>query len=249
MKKQPEADVYSTKVRVRFYVPEAAKGKKITLTPEQQRHLKVLRLRPGEEIAIFNGKGQEFTLPYSEKVSGRFELENETSKPKEPKTSITIAFAVPKGDRADVLVEKVSELGAVKLVPIICSRSIVHPHEGKIERWRKIAIEACCQSERNIVPTISEPVLFGKLLETIKEYNQALLCHGTGLPIGREYKEVQSTLLIVGPEGDFTTAELSAAKEAGCVFVSLAPSTLRVETAAIAAVAQVVGLSEKANNA
>ena len=247
MAETPKVEVYSSKVRVRFYVPEARKDQKIALSTDQLRHLKVLRLHPGEEIAIFDGKGHEFTLPYSEKVSGRFLLENESSPLREPKTAITLAFVVPKGGRADVLVEKVSELGVSKLVPIVCGRSIVHPHEGKLERWRKIAIEACCQSERNIVPMISEPIPFAQLLENIKEYNQSFLCHGTGLPLGNEYTEVQSTLLIIGPEGDFTPVELVAAKEAGCTFVSLAPSTLRVETAAIVAVAQVVGMSEKSN--
>src|SRR3989344_1472558 len=235
MIEKPKVEVYSSKVRVRFYVPDAKKDHKINLTPEQSRHLKVSRMRPGEDMAIFDGKGHEFMVPYSEKVSGRFELENEIRRPTELKMAVTIAFAVPKGDRADVLIEKVSEMGVTNIVPIICGRSVVHPHEGKVERWRKIAIEACCQSERRIVPIISEPVLFGKLLETIKEYNNALLCHGTGLPLGREYKEVKSTLLIIGPEGDFTPAEITAAREAGCTLVSLAPTTLRVETAAIAA--------------
>lgn len=242
---QEKNQICSSKVRVRFYVPEAQKGKKIVLNNEQLRHLKVLRLKTGEEIAIFDGKGHEFIIPYSEKVSNGILLEKENSKQTEAKTTITLAFAVPKGGRADYLLEKVSELGVNKIVPILCSRSVVKPHEAKVERWRKIAIEACCQSERNIVPTITEPVLFAKILEEAKEYNQAFLCHKSGIPLANEYKPIASTLLIIGPEGDFTPQELEAAKEAGCVIASLGPTTLRVETAAIAAVAQVIGMSEK----
>ena len=232
-------------MRVRLYIPEAGIGKEITISKEQVRHLKVLRVKEGETIGIFDGKGHEYEAVYSGKVSDKVRLDKETRSQEELKVKITLAIAVPKGARMDVLVEKVSEIGVNHIVPIICSRSVVEPRETKVERWRKIAIEACCQSERSIVPTISEPVKFADLLSTIKEYNHAFLCHKTGIPLTKEYCECPSIMLIVGPEGDFTPAEMESAKEAGCTFVSLGPTILRTETAGIVAVAQITGLSQK----
>jgi 16S rRNA (uracil1498-N3)-methyltransferase len=232
-------------VRVRLYVPDAEKGKEIALSQDQVRHLKVLRLKEGEKIGVFDGKGHEFEVAYSEKVSsGKIRLEKAISPREEPKVKIALAIATPKGQRMDVLIEKVSELGVNSIVPIICSRSVVKPGEGKVDRLRRIALEACAQSERSIVPTISEPIEFGKLLETVKNYNHVYICHKTGIPLAKAYDKCESVMAIVGPEGDFTDAELSAAKEAGCTFISLGPTILRTETAGIAAVAQIVALSQ-----
>ncbi len=233
-------------MRVRLYVPGAELGKEIALTRDQIRHLKVLRLKEGESIGVFDGKGHEFEVVYSQKVSeGKVLLEKAIKGREEPKVNITLAIAVPKGDRMDVLVEKVSEIGVSRIVPIICSRSVVQPREAKIERLRRIALEACAQSERSIVPTVSIPVPFAEVLSTIKTYNHAFLCHKTGQPLVKVYCECATALVIVGPEGDFTEAELAAAKEAGCTFVSLGPTILRTETAGIAAVAQIIALSQK----
>ena len=231
---------------VRLYAPNAQKGKEITLNKEQIRHLKVLRLKEGEKIQVFDGQGHEFEGVYSGKVRlGKLQLEKEVVPKKEPQVRITLAVGVPKGPRMDVLVEKVSELGVVCIVPIICSRSVVKPGEAKVNRWRRIAIEACAQSGRSIVPTISDPIAFGKLLSTIKQYNHAFICHPSGQPLGKAYCECATVLAIVGPEGDFTEAELEAAQEAGIVKVSLGTTTLRTETAGMTVVAQIVALSEK----
>jgi len=233
-------------VRVRLYVPEAEKGKEIAISKEQVRHLKVLRLKEGEKIGIFDGKGHEYEAVYSEKVSGKLHIEQAIAPRDEPKIKITLATAVPKGARMDILVEKVSELGVISIVPIITSRSVVLPREAKVDRLRRIALEACAQSERSIVPTISEPVKFADLLDTVKNYNHVYICHKTGEALAKAYDACYSILIIIGPEGDFTPAELEDAKEAGCTLVSLGPTILRTETAGIAAVAQIVGLSQKA---
>ena len=233
-------------MRVRLYAPEAEIGKEITLSKDQVRHLKVLRVREGEKIGIFDGKGHEYEAVYSQKVrEGKFAIEREIKPRKEPSVKVTLAIAVPKGARMDVLVEKVSELGVNRIVPIICSRSVVLPREAKVDRWRKITLEACAQSERSIVPTISESIEFGKLLDTVKEYNHAFVCHVSGEPLAKAYDDCESVLVIIGPEGDFTPAEIDAAKEAGCTLVSLGTTILRTETAGITAVAQIVALSQK----
>ncbi len=227
-------------MRVRIYVPEAEKGKKIMLTKEQTRHLRVLRLKKGEKIYVFNGKGQEFEVAYSQKVSDEeIILENETITEKEPKIKLTLAVAVPKGQRIDFLIEKVSELGVDSIVPILCHRSVVNPGKGKIERWRRIAIEASCQSGRNIVPIISDAVEFKEILKKAKEYDKAIICAKQGKPL-LEKELAGNVMIIIGPEGDFTKEELEAAKQAGCEEAKLATTTLRTETAGITAVAQVI---------
>ena len=92
-------------MRVRLYVPGAELGKEIALTRDQIRHLKVLRLKEGESIGVFDGKGHEFEVVYSQKVSeGKILLEKTIKGREEPKVNITLAIAVPKGDRMDVLV-------------------------------------------------------------------------------------------------------------------------------------------------
>ena len=227
-----------------MYVPEAETGKEIVLSIEQVRHLKVLRVKEGEIIGIFDGKGHEFEATYSPKVSNKVKPSKELTSQEEPRVKITLAIAVPKGARMDTLIEKVSEIGVTNIVPIICSRSVVEPRETKVERWRKIAIEACSQSERSIVPTLSEPIKFGDLLSTIKQYNHAFICHKTGQLLAKAFCICPAVLLIVGPEGDFTPAEMEAAKEAGCTLVSLGPTVLRTETAGIVAAAQIVGLEK-----
>ena len=232
-------------MRVRIYASEAELGKEISLTKDQIRHLKVLRVKEGDRIGVFDGKGHEHEAVYSSKVRDKLLIKKAIPGKEEPKVKITLAIAVPKGARMDVLVEKVSEIGVIGIVPIICSRSVVKPREAKIERLRKIVIEACAQSGRNIVPTISAPIEFGKLLPTIKQYNHAFICHSSGQPLVKMYCECATALVIVGPEGDFTPAELDAAKEAGCTVVSLGPTTLRTETAGITAVAQIIALSQK----
>jgi 16S rRNA (uracil1498-N3)-methyltransferase len=222
-------------------------GKEVALTRDQVRHLRVLRLKEGEKIGVFDGKGHEFEVVYSEKVSGgTIKLEKAIKSQEEPKVKITLAIAVPKGARMDVLVEKVSEMGVNCIVPIICSRSVVKPREAKVDRLRRIVLEACAQSERSIVPTISEPIVFADLLDTLKQYNHVFICHKNGTPLANSYDDCESVLVIVGPEGDFTPAELDAAKEAGCITVTLGPTVLRTETAGIAAVAQIIALSQKA---
>jgi 16S rRNA (uracil1498-N3)-methyltransferase len=229
---------HTEKVRLRIYAPDAQEGKEVAIDKEQIRHLKVLRVQEGQKIALFDGKGSSFEAVYTEKVSkgtvlcGKL-LESHT----EPLVKITLACAAPKGSRMDTLIEKVSELGVFEVIPTIYSRSVVEPRESKIERLQKIAIEACSQSERNIVPMISNSEKFEKVIDASSKFKNKIICHKDG----KEMPVLDGeTLILIGPEGDFTPEEIKAAEEKGFVKVKLANSVLRVETAAITAVAQAV---------
>jgi len=226
---------HTGKVRLRLYVPTATAGKEVRLDKEQIRHLKVLRLQEGQKIALFDGKGSAFEATYTEKVSeGKILCEKRLDSHTEPPIRITLASAAPKGSRMDTLIEKVSELGVFEIIPTIYQRSVVEPREGKIERLQKITIEACSQSERNIVPMISQSKKFDEVMKISDEFKHKIICHkdGSEMPILDG-----ETLILIGPEGDFAQSEIEAAQRAGFTKVKLASSVLRVETAAITAVA------------
>lgn len=224
------------KVRLRIYAPEASEGKEVAIDKEQIRHLKVLRIQEGQKIALFNGKGNAFEAVYTEKVSkGQVLCGKRIEGHTEPSVKITLACAAPKGSRMDTLIEKVSELGIFEVIPTIFKRSVVEPREGKIERLQKIAIEACAQSERNIVPMISNSEKFEEVMKKADKFKHKIICHKDGKEMPALDGE---TLILIGPEGDFTPEEIETAEKKGFVKVKLANSVLRVETAAIAAMAQ-----------
>lgn len=227
---------HTEKVRVRLYVPQAKEGKELKLSKEQIRHLKVLRVQEGQKVALFDGQGNSFEAFLTEKVRqdtllcGK-RIETAT----EPPIHITLACAAPKGSRMDILIEKVSELGVFEVIPTIYQRSVVEPKEGKIERLRKIAIEACAQSERNTIPIISETKKFIDVIHASGKFKNKIICHKDG----EEMPKLEGdAIILIGPEGDFTQDEIREAKSEGFTPVSLAPSVLRVETAAITAMAQ-----------
>jgi len=232
-------------VSVRLYIPGAQEGHIVSLSKEQTRHLKVLRKKEGELVRVFDGQGSEFEACIEDVSSGKITIQSTITPQKEPSVAITLACAVPKGARADVLIEKVSELGVSRIIPLLTSRSVVRPGSSKLERWRRITIEACAQSERAVVPEIEKPQTFASLLNRAHEYHSAFLCHASGEPLGSAFRPTTSVLLLVGPEGDFTDAELKSAVKAGCQKVSLGPTILRVETAAIAGLAQLISESQK----
>lgn len=218
---------------MRIYNPEAEEGERIKLTKEQQRHAKVLRLKAGEKIKIFDGKGKEFEGTYEEKVRGTILVGKEVASRKEPENAVSLAIAPVKGNRMDFLIEKVSELGANRIIPIETERSIVKPRESKIERWKKIAIEGCRQSGRATVPEIEEMQSFDEAVGKVSEHDRAYICD----PEGEEMEPAGKVIIFVGPEGGFTDDELKKAEEAGIKKMKLSNSILRTETAGIVSVA------------
>jgi 16S rRNA (uracil1498-N3)-methyltransferase len=221
---------------MRIYNAEAKLNGRIELNREQQRHAKVLRLQKGELIGVFDGLGNEYQAVYSGKVSDPIHLDKKVPVSMEGEADITLAIAPAKGNRMDVLVEKATELGVKKIIPIICERGIVKPKEGKIDRWRKIATEACCQSGRSIVPEIVMPMPYNEALE--KVMGRAYICDITGTGMDKNTKS--ETTVFIGPEGGFTEQELEMAEKKGIKKIKLANSILRIETAGIAAIAQLV---------
>lgn len=240
--------------RRRFYVPPddfAPASGSLTLPPEEARHLRdVLRLEPGDEVSVFNGQGQEFRCSIS-KLGRNFASlvvieEVAPAKPESP-LLLTLAIALLKGDKFDLVVQKATELGVHKIVPVMTKLADVRLRNeadaGKrVGRWQRIALEATKQSGRAFVPHITEPVSFDSLINAPPTHSQRLMFSergGTSLTEATREFEQQSKQIIalVGSEGGWTTEEIEQAQRAGWFVVTLGGRTLRAETAAIAIVA------------
>ena len=209
------------------------------LPKDAARHLKVLRPKDGEAVELFDGRGRWRACVCS---GGRLEPSGPVSSAPRP-TPATLFACVTKGPRWDWTVEKATELGATRIVPVISDRTIVRvPHgerEAKRARWMRVAEDAARQSDAKWLPEVMAPVEFAASLPLVREttcFVGALL-----KPPPRPLLEALLALrpapsghlaLFVGPEGDFTPGELSALCEIATP-VSFGASVLRAETAAI----------------
>ncbi len=229
----------------RFFVPFHTGLKELWIDSSESHHIiHVKRLNIGDRIVVFNGTGDEFEAVIEEIKESRVKIKINQKKTisKENSVEIDIAFAVPKGKRSHFLIQKCTELGVHKLIPVNCARSVVklkNDFSVKIEKWQKIAIEASKQCGRNTIAEIGEVVDFGNLLNTTDSYDLPLFaCNQSDSKNLKkslqEYPKVNSIISFIGPEGGFASNEIEMAKRAGCKFVSLGQRILRVETAAIA---------------
>jgi len=228
----------------RLYVPaERLLSDHATLDAAAHRHLvKVLRLGVGAELKIFDGTGMEIDARVE--ALGKATVEVTLGQRRNiaaPACTITLLQAPPRGERMDLIVQKSTELGVARIVPVLSSRSTVKPSSHQRRRWQTIAEEAARQCGRADVPEIGdfvalEPALTWPLDKGGKRF---VLWEGAQEPalsaaLAGGPKEVA---LLVGPEGGLANQEVSAAQVAGFVPVGLGPRILRAETAAIVAVA------------
>jgi 16S rRNA (uracil1498-N3)-methyltransferase len=227
----------------RIHVPrELSSGTVVELPPDTASHLaKVLRARSGDELILFSGDGREF-LGAVESVRGArvtAVVGNGTSVDRESPLAVTLVQCVPRGDRMDFIVQKATELGVTRIVPVLSQRSVVRldaaQAESKAAHWRAIAVNACEQCGRNRVPTIDPPSpLINYLGSTVPQSARLVLepdPESDGAPVSLD----TAAEIAVGPEGGFAAEELDAFRLAGFRRVQLGPRILRTETAAIAA--------------
>lgn len=222
-----------------------------SLSKEALRHLKVLRPKNGELIELFDGKGSWRTYSYRE---GRLVAESEKNYLPRPERRLTLFACVTKGSRWDWTIEKATELGAGRIVPVISERTIVRipadERENKRERWLRIAADAARQSDAKWLPEVLSPVDFGASLELA----ESCRCFVGALTVPRPRllaEEIAAAVkddagcrewgVYVGPEGDFTGDELSRLLEVA-IPTDFGPTVLRAETAAIFALSVLKGL-------
>jgi 16S rRNA (uracil1498-N3)-methyltransferase len=228
----------------RVYVDtDLTAGEVVELPLETASHIaKVLRARVGDEILLFNGDGREFTGAVETVRGSRVSASvgNARSVDRESAFPVTLIQCVPRGDRMDFVVQKATELGVARIVPVLSQRGVVRlderQAESKANHWRAVAVSACEQCGRNRLPVIdtAQPLLnyLGSLPGSAA---LRLVFEPESVATANEPGDVSSAEVAVGPEGGFASDELEAFRVAGFAQVALGPRILRTETAAIAA--------------
>ncbi len=214
--------------------------------PEDQAHhaRDVLRLRAGDEVELFTASGETAAGAIAEATAQRVVVNVEQVRAPADRFALTIASAVPKGARADWMIEKLSELGVARFVPLITARSVVHPEgKNKLERWRRLAEESAKQSKRIGVMGIDPPTPVRSVIDRISGTAAYLSTAPTALPPSSILDLPSSSLtLLIGPEGGWADDEIRAFENRHLTPITLGGTILRVETAAIAAAAIVAAL-------
>ena len=231
----------------RVYVDGAlAPGARVALEGSAASHVtRVLRLRPGDALTLFNGQGGEYAGSIEQPQAGSVTVAigDQRTVERESPLSLTLAQGVSRGERMDLVVQKATELGVSALVPVLTERSVVRldPRQAarQVAHWRAIAIAACEQSGRNRVPAVATPLALREFTGLARSAAGAgvrvLLSPGAALRLDDVPPPVTHITVLIGPEGGLTDAEEDLARTAGFTPVRLGPRVLRTETAAIAA--------------
>jgi 16S rRNA (uracil1498-N3)-methyltransferase len=222
----------------RFYCPDLCQGANVLAGSEAHHALHVVRLREGEEVELFDGKGRsaQGCVESCRRSEMEIHVSSEPEKSPPPKPRLELAFAVPKGKRLDWLLEKACELGTTRLVPIRFSRSVAGgpgPGGSKRDRWEATCISAAKQCRSSWLCQIEQETP----LETYLEQADGAGIFGCpeGAPLARSLDRTASKIcLLIGPEGGLTRDEESLVRNRGFVPASLGSYILRTETAALA---------------
>ena len=221
----------------RYFLTTPPAGNRAFLEGDEARHVaRVMRARTGDSLEVFDGQGRWWTATVTEIDRGKIELElgAGSSEPTAAGGRLTLAVALPKGDRQKWLIEKLTELGVERLVPLQTTRGVAEPTAAAIERLRRGVVEACKQCGCCRLLEITAPGTLQSIV-SLAPPARRLLADPAGLPLAAAATPTGGDLLVaVGPEGGFTTEEVAAAEAAGFRRVSLGPHILRIETAAIA---------------
>jgi 16S rRNA (uracil1498-N3)-methyltransferase len=224
----------------RIHTPLVHPGS-IALTPEQAHHArKVLRLSDGETVELFDDAGHvaDGTLQFNGASDASVEV-NEITTPDIQGLSLTIASAIPKGERSDWMIEKLSELGVSAFIPLAAARSVVLPEgRNKLDRWARIATESAKQSRRAGTMSIGTLTTLEAAMQQIQGTGWVCSTMPGTTPIRELSRNLPKALtLFIGPEGGWTEEELTAFSHAKIVSVRLTDTVLRVETAGVAGAA------------
>lgn len=224
----------------RFFLPPDSWADEAWLTGDEAKHLsQVLRIRAGETVTVFDGNGRRAEAVVREVTRDRARLDlGPIVQTPAPKPFVTLALAIPKGKNMDLVVQKAVELGVSVIQPLVTRRTIVQPGEGKAEKWRRVALEACKQCGLDHLPEVAEPLAFSEWLAKREGSDLALIA--SLAPGARPMKDVvradegsAAITVLIGPEGDFTPEETTAALAADFHPITLGINVLRAETAAL----------------
>lgn len=234
----------------RAYAPAVpAHATEIRLAPEESHHLvTVNRCGRGDPVIAFDGQGHEWVTECVDPGKAATVLRVKESRAAKPRTfEITLAQALPKGSTMDDIVRQATEIGAAHILPLVSERTQVHLDgdraDKKVEKWRTTAIEAAKQCGNPWLPAIAPVQTFSAFLAAASGYDLKLIAslhagahglkHVLATYSAKHGHAPRRALWLVGPEGDFSSAEVTAAITAGCVPVTLGPLVLRSDTAAV----------------
>jgi 16S rRNA (uracil1498-N3)-methyltransferase len=237
-----------------FVEGELQSGSVVELPRETGAHLaKVLRARSGDEVVLFNGDGREFTGAVEKVQGSRVSASIGAARTidRESPFQLTLVQCVPRGDRMDFIVQKATELGVVRIIPVLSQRSVVRLDEGQAAskqlHWRAVAVSACEQCGRNRLPSVAAPQPLLNYLGALAQANESLRLVLEPERARRTERSTQSidiassqsvslAEIAIGPEGGFAPEELEAFDLSSFSRLGLGPRVLRTETAAIAAI-------------
>jgi 16S rRNA (uracil1498-N3)-methyltransferase len=234
----------------RFFIsPEQVSGPYIIVTNEDVRHIAtVLRMKVGDHLLLCDGQGTEYTVKIADikKSAVKTNIVSQTTREiRYP--IITLGQGLPKSDKMDWIVQKATELGAASIVALITERTIVkvRDEEKRLVRWRSICREAAMQSNRADIPRVEGIQTFGDYVRRLDSGPGTLLLlpwEEATEPIKgvlRGRPSVKNIVVLIGPEGGFSAAEVALAHEEGFHAVNLGPNILRTETAAVAVLSMI----------
>lgn len=232
----------------RLFVEDSlASGMQLALGDEPSHYAaRVLRLRTGDGLTVFDGRGGEFpaTVSVVSKKGMIVSLGEKSSRECESPLSICLVQAVSRGERMDMVVQKATELGVTRVTPVVTEFSVVKLDDDKrqtrVRHWTRIARSACEQSGRNRVPIIDAPCGFDEWLRslTVDEARLRVLLDPQASTTLADVSAMPAALdLLIGPEGGLSAHELEQAVAVGFTPIGFGPRILRTETAAIAAIA------------
>jgi len=234
--------------RRRFYAsPEQIIDASVSLSADEAHHLaRVVRLRIGDEAQVFDGEGREYRCRVAEieKHSARLEVIDEIKDEVESPLRLTLAQALAKGEKFDLIVQKATELGVSAIVPIVTEHTDMKLSDDssarRMDRWRRISMESLKQSGRRRLVEIKTPVALNEFVESLVDSSTNLvMSERGGLPVRKALKGVDpnsDVIALIGPEGGWSDIEYELFRSRGLTMITLGPRVLRTETAAIAAV-------------
>lgn len=212
---------------------------------DDHKHLsRVLRLRVGDEVLINDLKGTDYLgiIELIDKECTKVRLKDKIGENNESTLSVTLYQGLPKAGKMDLIVQKTTELGVARIVPVITERVIVKNSSEfkKLDRLKRIALEAAKQSKRSRIPEIEEPMTFQDMLQDMKKCEILIVPYENAENYGftalkMELAELKSCSILIGPEGGFTEEEIKLLKDRGAKIVTLGKRILRTETAGFTA--------------
>jgi 16S rRNA (uracil1498-N3)-methyltransferase len=238
----------------RFFIPkDNISGTVAIIEGDDAHHIqKVLRLRTGEKIVLCDGRGMDYIVAIQSMQKGQVIGQVTDTRPviTEPRTRVTLIQGLPKGSKMEVVIQKCVELGIYNIVPVHTERAVVRIDDEKniakkLLRWQRIAEEAAKQSQRGIIPEISQPVSFNEAVSNISAKLKLILWEGEREQSLRKVLESypekpDSIAMLVGPEGGLDAGEVDLAREHGWLSVTVGSRILRTETAGMAVLSAIM---------